>query len=599
MKLSKKQKRLLIITGIIVGVLAVAVISINIFLATVIRGKIDEALNKNTTDYHISIKRVGVNILTGNLNIRGLKIIPDSSLINDVKQGKVNLKFIQHSEIGLFRIAGVDIYKAIVKGEIYARKILFKDADIRIYKGPKPSKALENLEDKSNDKFNPDSIYIAGLNKINLHEIDLIKCKLQIFDLEKDKKLFSTGNLNLNLHSVDFVTHPDNPNVFRMKFSKFKAGLSVKSLLLPGGWYFLDVENLYYNNADNFLQIDGLALHPTYKDKYKMAKAFGYTKEIFDLDIDKIYIKSFDLFQTLVKNELIIDSIGISGLDVSILKDKRYPFNTTLRPKLPNQQLKHLDFPVYIKTISLKGGNLVYQEKMKDVKELMTASMGNLDLDIRFVTSVKDSIRTGKPMKAVLKADFMKKVPLRIDFVFPLKRVKDTFYFSGSLGSAQLSVFNQASFPAIGLKFEKGRLNSLNFKGGANDSVSRGEMTMLYQDMAAEVVKKDRIKKNKFLSWAADAVSHTGNPGKKGKTRVAVMNFNRVMYKGFGNFMWKTLQTGIVNTVSPVGKTVKEDKSQKKQQKQKAEKQDQAKKQEKKKSKSKSKKKNKKSGRKK
>jgi len=575
MKLSKKQKRLLIITGIIVGILAVAVISINIFLATVIRGKIDEALNKNTTDYQISIKRVGVNILTGNLNIRGLKIVPDSSLIDAVKEGRVNLRFIQSSEIDLFRIAGVDIYRAVVSGEIYAKKILLKRARIWIFKGHNLPENIEKTEDKSNDKFNPDSIYIKGLEKIELHEIDLINCELEVFDLKKDTKLFSTGNLNLILHSVDFVTHPENPNVFRMEFSKFTAGLSVKSLLLPGGWYFLDIGNLYYDNADNFLQIDGLALHPTYKDKYKMAKAFRYTKEIFDLDIDRVYIRSFNLFQTLVKNELIIDSIGISGLNVSILKDKRYPFNTKLRPKLPHQQLKHLDFPVYIKTISLKNGNLVYQEKMKDIKELMTVNLNGLDADIRFVTSIKDTIRKVKRMKASLQAKLMKQVPLNVNFIFPLNTVKDTFYFAGSLGSANMKIFNQASFPAIGARFTKGRLNSVRFKGGANDSLSRGEMTMLYKDMEVNILKKDRIKKNKFMSWAADAVSRTSNPGKKGKTRVALMNFNRVMYKGFGNFMWKTLQTGIVNTVSPVGKTVKEDKAEKQirkdqQQKQKA-----------------------------
>ncbi len=561
MKLTKLQKRFLVITGIIVGILVIAVIAINIFLATVIRGKIDEALNKSTTDYQITIKRVGVNILTGNLNIRGLKIIPDSSLINDVKQGKTNLKFIQHSEIGLFRIAGVDLYKAIVLGEIYARKIEIRKANIRIDKGPKPSKTVEETEAKNNDKINLDSIYIKGLNKINLHEIDLVNCKLEIFDLAKDEKLFSTGSLDLSLHSVDFVTYPDNPNVFRMEFSKFKAELSTQSLMLPGGWYNLDINKLYYNNAENFLRIDGLGLHPTYKDKYKMAKAFKYTKEIVDLDIDKIFIQSFNLIDATTKNMVFIDSIGISGLNVAILKDKRYPFNETLRPKLPHQLLKHLGFPLYIKMINLTGSNLVYQEKMKDIKELMTASLSDLNVNVQFVTSVKDSIRTGKRMKIKLKANFMKKVPLKIDFVFPLNTVKDTFYFAGSLGAANLKIFNQAAFPAIGMQFVKGHLESVHFKGSANDSVSSGQMTMLYKDLNAEVLKKDRIRKNKFLSWAADAVSRSGNPGKKGKTRVAIMGFNRVMYKGFGNFVWKTLQTGIVNTVSPFGKTVKDDKA--------------------------------------
>ncbi len=586
MNLSKKQKRWLIIIGSILGFLIIVIITINIIIATIIRGKIDEALNKNTTDYHVSIKRVGVNILTGNLNIRGLKIIPDSTLIKGVKDGTVDLKFIQSSEIGLFRIAGVDIYKALVDGEIYARRILLKNANVKILNAPKRTEPVKDVKDQSRNKFNPDSISIQGLNKINLHEIDLVNCKLQIIDLKNEKVLFSTGNLDLYLYSVDFITHPDNPNVFRMEFSKFRAELSIRSLLLPGGWYSLDIERLLYNNAGNYLQIDGLAMHPTYKNKYKMAKAFKFTKEIYDLDIDKIYISSFNLFNTITKNRVIVDSVGIDGLKVEILKDKRYPFDETKRPKLPHQLLKTMKFPLYIRKVSLTGSDLVYQEKMKDIKDLMTVSLGSLNVNIQNVTSIKDSIRNVKMMKIRLKGKLMRKAPLTIDFAFPLNIRKDTFYFGGWMGSARLKTFNPASFPAIGAKFEKGKLKNIHFEGGANDSVSRGEMTMLYSDMAVNILQKDRIKKNKFMSWAADAVSRTANPGKNGKTRVAVMGFNRVMYKGFGNFMWKTLQTGIVNTISPVGKTIKEDKS-KKQQKQKTTKQTQQKKADQQKSKTK------------
>ena len=578
MTLSKKQKHWLIITGIIVGILVVIIIAIDIILATIIRGKIDQALNKNTTDYQVSIKRVGVNILTGNLNVRGLKIVPDSALINGVKKGTVNLKFIQASEIGLFRIAGVNIYKALMDGEIYARKILFKEAKIKIYKGKIPPKGIE-VEDKSQNKFNPDSIAIKGLHKINLHEIDFVDCKVEVFEIsenEKDKKLFSTGDLDLYLHSVDFVKHPDNPDVFRLDFSKFKAELSVTSLLLPGGWYFMDIDRLIYNNANDFLEINGLAMHPTYQDKYKMAKAFKFTKEIYDLDVNKIYVESFNVFEILSKNEVIIDSVGVDGLKVEILKDKRYPFDESRRPKLPHQLLKNMKFPLYIRKIAIQNSDLVYQEKMKDIKPLMTVQLGSLNVMIDNVTSIKDSIRKVKMMKARLKGKLMRKVPLTIDFVFPLNIRKDTFYLAGSMGAAPLSTFNPAAFPAIGAKFEKGKLKSVTFKGGANDSVSSGQMTLLYSDLSVSILQKDRIKKNKFMSWAASSVSRTGNPGKNGTTRIAVMGFKRVMYKGFGNFMWKTLQTGIVNSISPFGKTLKTQKSPKTQ-KQKSTKQTQQK----------------------
>ena len=33
------------------------------------------------------------------------------------------------------------------------------------------------------------------------------------------------------------------------------------------------------------------------------------------------------------------------------------------------------------------------------------------------------------------------------------------------------------------------------------------------------------------------------------------MDFERTPYKGLGNYLWKTIESGIINTVSPVGLT--------------------------------------------
>ena len=42
------------------------------------------------------------------------------------------------------------------------------------------------------------------------------------------------------------------------------------------------------------------------------------------------------------------------------------------------------------------------------------------------------------------------------------------------------------------------------------------------------------------------------------------MKFERVLYKGFGNFLWKTLQNGIVNTIAPFGMTTEKEAAKKK-----------------------------------
>jgi hypothetical protein len=290
-----------------------------------------------------------------------------------------------------------------------------------------------------------------------------------------------------------------------------------------------------------------------------LAKKLKYTSEIYDIDVDQIKVSSFNFESMINDGVFIIDSVMINGINLNILMDKRLPFNTEKRPKLPYQSVKQLRFPLYIGSLKINNSYLKYQELMESTSEPMTAILGDLNIQVHFLTSIKDSLITRKSMTVNLQSKFMEQTPMFINFDFPIYNPIDTFYFSGHMGSAQMSEFNSASFPAMGLKFEQGRLNEINFSGSANNQFSKGTMTMLYSDLQADIAKKDLEKKNKFLSWAANAVTHVSNPGKNNKIRVASMAFERVTYKGFGNYVWKTLLSGIMNTILPTGKTVKED----------------------------------------
>ena len=82
-------------------------------------------------------------------------------------------------------------------------------------------------------------------------------------------------------------------------------------------------------------------------------------------------------------------------------------------------------------------------------------------------------------------------------------------------------------------------------------------MTMLYQNLEAKVFKAHSLEKNKFLSWSVNAIIKKSNPHKNKKARIVVMEFERDKYKGLGNYIWKTILSGITNSIAPGGKQVK------------------------------------------
>jgi len=551
MSLSKKQKVWVYTVEAIAAILIVVII-INLIIGHLIETKIKNSLStEESINYTIELRNVNANILTGNINLKDLKIAPDSAFIKQLKNGESDQSTAVYAMIPTFRLAGIGIYKALTSKNIDIRKILFKKAELKIYLGKKSEKSVEKPE----KKMSADSIFIKGLDGIEIGHIEFSKCKLEVIDLVNDIQIVQSEDLELEIDGIELTELEGQNNYFKIDVDHVSIELLNERINLPNGNYYLTFSRLYLNLSDSLVELEGFNFKPTYEDKYELARKLKYTSEIFDVTLKNLSILGID-FQK-IKNEgaFYTDSLLVQGLDLNILMDKRLPFNTDKRPKLPNEAIKNLSFPIYIKGIAINDSRLDYQEKMENTSELMTAILGDLNVQISFATSISDSIATGKSMVVKLKSNFMDLTPLHLNFDFPLVSRVDTFYYSGYMASANMNEFNKAAFPAMGLKFDKGQLDKITFNGSASPRFSKGEMTMLYHDLEAELSKKDFENKSKFLSWVANAVLYTSNPGKSTDIRVVQMDFERVPYKGFGNLVWKTLQSGIVNTVLPTGKT--------------------------------------------
>ena len=561
MKLSKKQKKIVYIVGGIFVFLAAVILAINLIIGHAIGNKVRQALDKMPEkNYHIDVRTVRANILTGNINLKDLRITPDSMYLERLKKGEGKNSAAIQIHIPTLRFAGIDFYEAVSEKNISLNTILFKKANLTVILGKKPDK---KKPEKEPVKLNIDSIYIAGISGISIGSIQFKKSKLEIYDLVNEKVLLKNEDLKFELNDFSLDELEGNNNYFSLHLEHAKLELINEEFMVPDGNYFLKFGRIYFNLADYVLELEDMVFKPTYENKFKLAKKLKFTSEIYDVTAKKIRVGAIDMKKLFGNGALYLDSVYVEGLNLSILMDKRLPFNMDRRPKLPNEALKNMKLPLYIGKIVIKDSYIKYQEKIKDAKELMTAILGDLNAQIDFATSVKDSIRTGKSMKINLQAKFMEKAPLKLYFNFPLYSRVDTFFYSGYMASANMKYFNNASLPAMGLKFKHGHLKKINFNGSANSKISKGEMTMLYNDLEAEIIKKNDEDKNKFVSWAANTVIFKSNPGKNNKLRTATMEFERVPYKGFGNFVWKTLQSGIIRTVVPSTKSIKTDLNQK------------------------------------
>jgi hypothetical protein len=181
----------------------------------------------------------------------------------------------------------------------------------------------------------------------------------------------------------------------------------------------------------------------------------------------------------------------------------------------------------------------------------MKVTFDQLSLEMSEITSIRDSMSYEHPMKLRLMANLQNQFPLDVTFIYPLLSKSDTFTFSGTLGGGDMTLFNPMLESAANVRFLKGKLKSIHFSVQSNANEAMGQMTMLYSGLEGEILRKNEVESNKFLSWIANQVVKSDNPLGGEEPRVVPLYFKRVMYKGTGNFAFKTLLSGILASTLP------------------------------------------------
>ena len=542
-----RYKKSVIISAIVVLSLVLLIFITQLILGFVITNKVKNALNNSKNEhYHIQIEKAKVNLFTMSLILKGINLTPDSLAFADMNEGKIPGPLYK-LDIPALRIRNIGVLRFIDGQYIDIGEIILKKSKVNIYlSGIKKEPETKNTT--NHRRLNSDSLQIKGVSGGVLNYLKLSQITIHIIDNHNGDTMFIAPNIDLELDK--FTLEKNQDSTYKLTLGQFNFELRNERFHLPGNKYLLLFDYLSYNKNNAILQIKDLTIKPRYTRK-QMISFSPYQYEIYDVKIKDLQVNHLLLGRAARDSGVFVKNVLIDGMVLDIFKDKLKPFDESKRPKLPHELLRSLNFDLFVDSINIHNSKLIYAEKHKLVEELMHVELDDLEVDIENVTSITDSIISGTVMEISLRANIQNSIPMGVDIYFPMKSVSDTFYFSGFMRSGDMKKFNNVLLPALGITFEDGYLDDLEFWASANPSWSIGEMTMKYHDLQGNVRKQDMVNQNKFLSWAANQLIMKNNPSNNKAVRTVPMYFERVEYKGMGNFLWKTLQSGILATVIP------------------------------------------------
>jgi hypothetical protein len=542
MSFNKKHK----IAIAIVLSLALILLSGSVIISRIISQKVVQILeDQNVENLHISIEKTKFSLFDRSLVFNGVHLSPNDSAMLKLQNNTLDKKSLHKISISRLKFKGIHLIPLLFSKHLNINKLIIDDP---LYQHFTNGEKDTSKEDKKPLKL--DSIRIEKLKGFQLDIINVTNLKVQVIDAINNDISFE--NKPLDFEVSGFKLKEITTNYFKLVPIKDIFEMTRIKVEFPKIKYLFSIDALKYNFGEDHLQISNLKYKPTV-NKLTIANSYLYNTEVYDLGIKEIKIYALDFEKILSNKGLFIDSIQLSQLNMEIYKDKRKPFDLNKRPQLPHQKLKSLKMPLLIHKISVNDSELIYEEKLEHKDVLMKVTMKDLNMNIFNVTSIKEYREV--PLKIDLNTKFMGNANLNVDMLLPLADDQNTFFFSGYLGPSKMTSFDSATIPALGLNLLNGQIENISFQGSANNFTSKGSMKMLYHDLEAEVFKKKTVEKNDFLSWSVKNLVHKSNPGNNGEVREATMKFERVMYKGFGNFLWKTLQNGIVNSIAPFGMT--------------------------------------------
>lgn len=548
MKTSKKFRKNIIITVSIIVLIGI----INFIVSSVIKNKLTAVLLENESkDYTSSIEHVNFKLIQRSLTLENIILIPTRASVSELVNKKEEKESLENITLSSVSFNGIGIVKLLFSKNISINRVVFNDLFIRKISN---SKKEEEVSVKTKKPINLDSIFIKKLGGLEIDNIEFNNLKFQEFDIGTNKVTFQNDPISFNSSGVKLVEISDE--VFQLLPSKEIFKIEDIELSFAESNYNLSLRNLSIDFAQNVLNIQHFQFKPTIS-KFDLAQKYVYNDDVFDVALKELKVYNFSLDKAVKSGAIFLDSITIDGLDLKLFKDKRKPFNKNKYVGLPHLSLQNSNKKIHIPLVSVKNSQLLIEEQLENKDTLFSLSINDITAKVQNITSMSESIEA--PITVNIDAKLMNKAPLKVAMSLPLKKGHETFYFSGELGKSEFELYDAALYPVLGLKILSGEIDKLQFNAKGNNTSSSGTMTMLYHNLEATVFKSNSLKRNKFLSWSVNNVIRKSNPNKRGKIKNVEMHFSRDTYKGLGNYIWKTLQSGIVNTISPTGKDTKKE----------------------------------------
>lgn len=495
--------------------------------------------------YMLTVGNIGVMSATEQIYADSIYLLPRLEQIQPDDSSTARLKVF----VPRVALEGMNIKKAYFDKKITARKLEIQRPELTQY-GGESNTALTWNRDSLHKKLY--ETLLKNYQSIRLAEIDLKGGKWKQIHTNRGDSTLRATYTGLFAQARDFaldedVAHQNPPMLFANNWSLGARNYRVRT---ADSLYFFEVKKATLETGFRELRLDTVRLIPRYP-RYEFAAQKGEWVDRVDLQIRKMLMERLDVDSLLFGQRLIAGRLDVSGLRVSVFKDKRLTEPEELNPPLLVDQLRQIPIPVHVDTLNVANSFVEYAEQVPEAEGPGVFQLTNLSARIHPFSNDPTVLRSNTIMYISSRSRVMDSGIMRLRFQYPLNDPAGRFHFEGEIDSMDLVDFNPMIANTAFFQVNSGQLRQMYFYIDADRQLARGKMRFFYNDLNITFLgnkKKDddnAMDPRRFASFLANAfVVKSDNPTRR-FLRVGKIYFERNERRSIFNYWAHAALSGV------------------------------------------------------
>jgi len=541
----KKHKIGLTVLLVLVGIVLVLAFFVNQYWSPILAKRVKSVVATSSEGlYTIDFSDAKLHILRGELDIYNITLKPDTAVYNQRLKNHLAPNNLVELHVKRLIISHMHPFMLYFQHKLEIGRIVLSQPELNV------SYQQNHLKDTVvKDRRSLYQKISGSLKSIHIGDIILGDVKLKYQDYSGTKLAISElkeMSLSATDLLIDSASQTDKSRVLYCR--DIVTELNNYAGQSKNGLYKYKIKSMRLSTKTSRLDIQGLDLKPVRPDVFFK----NSERDRFDVHLDTLRINHFD-YQGYHKYRVINAShMALSSGSLNLFSNPKFILKTTDRARTyPNFGLKEIRADLNIDTIDVKHINVSYTEYNHKSDQTGTIAFNNSSGRFLNVTTNKEALTRNNICTVNLTSYFMNRGKMDVQFTFNLTDEDLPFTYKGTIGPMDLTVLNPAVMTLGLIKVNTGKLARFDFDIKADNSVSKGRVALLYNDLKVTVLKADTINdKLKHMTiaslFANVMVLKHNNPDNPGEIpRSFYVNYERPRDYPFFKNIWHTLLTGI------------------------------------------------------